>query len=165
MPQVLEVYNKTGGYLEVERYDDLQFAIVTSDNLSLLYHDDFKDWPCPLIPFREQGESKLKNLQTKLDELIASGGPDDVVEMDKIEIESTSYLDQPVEGKKGRTVNTLKTCIKVDGEEVYKEILSDQEYISDNSILRQFERFLEELKSAKMLRGHPCERHVISGKE
>lgn len=163
LPQVLEVYIKTGGYLEVERYEDLGFAIVTSDNLSLLYHEDFKDWPCPLIPFREQGECKLKVLQKQLDDVIADR-PDDIDKWDKVEIESTSYLDEPIEGKLGRTVNTIKTCIKVGGEEVYREILSDQEYISDKSILRQFYRFLEEVKTAKMLRGHPCERHVLSAK-
>lgn len=86
LPQVLEVYKKTGGYLEVERHNDLEFVTITSDNLNFLYHNDFKRWTHPLIPFGEQGAVPEK--------MKSNYGSNNIQKRDKIEIETMRVLSE-----------------------------------------------------------------------
>ncbi len=156
LPEVLDAYKTTGGYLEVSSDVEGMFVTITTDRQELAYHKDFQKWAYTPFPFRQQG-SDFKAVISMLEDLY---GIERIEKRDKIEVEITNYLEPPLPGKAGGLIKEICTVIKVGGVEIYQEVLSDEEYIHDKSVLRQFERFIEELKFAKFLRDRPGERHV-----
>lgn len=70
LPEVLSVYKKTGGYLEIQPIENAAIKVI-SDNEKFLYHNDFEEMKLrtPISPIQDQSESIRKEVLTILQEL------------------------------------------------------------------------------------------------
>lgn len=70
LPEVLSVYKKTGGYLEIQPIENAAIKVI-ADNEEFLYHKDFEEMKLrtPLTPIHDQSENIRKEVLSILQEL------------------------------------------------------------------------------------------------